>query len=57
MWHQVGFLAQAFAVFERHALSIDLIATSEANVTVSIDTMHGADLDPTTLELCQRSGW
>jgi len=50
MWHQVGFLAQAFAVFERHGLSIDLIATSEANVTVSIDTMHGADLDPTTLE-------
>ena len=50
MWHQVGFLARAFTVFERHALSIDLIATSETNVTVSIDTMHGADLDPATVE-------
>ncbi len=50
MWHQVGFLAKAFTVFERHALSIDLIATSETNVTVSIDTMHGADLDPATVE-------
>ena len=50
MWHQVGFLAKAFNVFERHALSIDLIATSETNVTVSIDPIHGADLDPTTVE-------
>ena len=50
MWHQVGFLARAFNVFERHALSIDLIATSQTNVTVSIDPIHGADLDPTTVE-------
>ncbi|MFQ5571364.1 MAG: bifunctional aspartate kinase/diaminopimelate decarboxylase [Rhodothermales bacterium] len=50
MWHQVGFLARAFAVFERHALSIDLVATSETNVTVSIDTIRNAELDPTALE-------
>jgi bifunctional diaminopimelate decarboxylase / aspartate kinase len=37
MWHQVGFLADAFAVFKAHGLSIDLISTSETNVTVSLD--------------------
>lgn len=37
MWQQVGFLADVFAVFRRHGLSIDLISTSEMNVTVSID--------------------
>ncbi len=37
MWQQVGFLAQAFASFERHGLSVDLIATSESNVTVTLD--------------------
>lgn len=50
MWHQVGFLARTFTVFERHALSIDLIASSETNVTVSIDTMHNVELDPATIE-------
>ena len=37
MWHQVGFLADAFACFRSHGLSVDLISTSESNVTVSID--------------------
>jgi len=37
MWQQVGFLADVFAVFARHGLSIDLVATSETNVTVSLD--------------------
>jgi|HubBroStandDraft_6_1064221.scaffolds.fasta_scaffold27822_2 diaminopimelate decarboxylase/aspartate kinase len=37
MWHEVGFLADAFAVFKRHGLSIDLVSTSETNVTVSLD--------------------
>ena len=37
MWQQVGFLSKAFAVFARHGLSIDLISTSEANITVSLD--------------------
>lgn len=37
MWHQVGFLAAVFACFARHGLSVDLVATSEANVTVSLD--------------------
>ncbi len=38
MWHQVGFLADAFHIFRAHGFSIDLISTSESNVTVSIDT-------------------
>jgi bifunctional diaminopimelate decarboxylase / aspartate kinase len=37
MWQQVGFLADVFERFKRHGLSIDLIGSSEANVTVSLD--------------------
>jgi bifunctional diaminopimelate decarboxylase / aspartate kinase len=37
MWHQVGFLADAFAVFKGHGLSVDLVSTSETSVTVSLD--------------------
>ena len=37
MWHEVGFLAKAFGVFSRCGLSIDLVSTSETNVTVSLD--------------------
>ncbi len=37
MWHQVGFLADAFQVFKSHGISVDLISTSETTVTVSLD--------------------
>ena len=37
MWHQVGFVADAFQVFKEHGMSVDLISTSETNVTVSLD--------------------
>jgi diaminopimelate decarboxylase/aspartate kinase len=37
MWHQVGFLADAFQVFKQHGLSVDLVSTSETTVTVSLD--------------------
>ncbi len=37
MWQQVGFLADVFAAFKRHGLSIDLIGSAETNVTVSLD--------------------
>src|SRR3546814_10094878 len=37
MWQQVGFLADIFERFKRHGLSIDLIGSSETNVTVSLD--------------------
>jgi diaminopimelate decarboxylase/aspartate kinase len=37
MWQQVGFLADVFAEFKRHGLSVDLIGSAETNVTVSLD--------------------
>ncbi|WP_072715894.1 bifunctional aspartate kinase/diaminopimelate decarboxylase [Rhodothermus profundi] len=49
MWQQVGFLADVFGVFKRHGLSIDLIATSETNVTVSLDPLANA-LQPAQLD-------
>ncbi len=38
MWHEVGFLARAFSVFHQIGLSVDLVSTSETNVTVSLDS-------------------
>ncbi|MGH8074490.1 MAG: bifunctional aspartate kinase/diaminopimelate decarboxylase [Lysobacter sp.] len=37
MWQQVGFLADIFERFRRHGLSVDLIGSSETNVTISLD--------------------
>ncbi len=48
MWQQVGFLADIFACFKKHGLSIDLVSTSESNVTVSLDPTANA-LDPETI--------
>jgi diaminopimelate decarboxylase/aspartate kinase len=48
MWHQVGFLADAFGVFKSHGMSVDLISTSETNVTVSLDPAANT-LDETLL--------
>jgi diaminopimelate decarboxylase/aspartate kinase len=45
MWRQAGFLADAFAVFKRHGYSVDLISTSEATVTVSLDPQVPAHYD------------
>lgn len=41
MWHEVGFLAKAFTAFSDNNVSVDLVSTSETNVTVSIDTSDG----------------
>jgi len=49
MWHQVGFLADAFQIFKRNGLSVDLISTSETNVTVSLDSLANT-LDKNVLE-------
>jgi diaminopimelate decarboxylase/aspartate kinase len=48
MWHQVGFLADAFQVFKSHGMSVDLVSTSETNVTVSLDPTANT-LDPRNL--------
>ncbi len=37
MWHTVGFLADIFQIFKQHGVSVDLVATSESTVTVSLD--------------------
>ena len=37
LWHQIGFLAEAFHCFREHGIAVDLISTAESNVTVSID--------------------
>jgi diaminopimelate decarboxylase/aspartate kinase len=37
MWQQVGFLADVFEQFRRHGLSVDMLGSSETNVTVSLD--------------------
>lgn len=37
MWQQVGFLADIFERFRRHGMSVDMIGSSETNVTVSLD--------------------
>jgi len=42
MWQEVGFLADAFSCFEENGLSIDMMATSETNVTVSLDPTANA---------------
>ena len=38
---KLGFLAKAFAAFSDNGVSVDLVSTSETNVTVSIDTSDG----------------
>jgi diaminopimelate decarboxylase/aspartate kinase len=37
MWQQVGFMAEAFARFKQHGISVDLVSTSETCVTASLD--------------------
>ena len=37
MWQQVGFLADVFSAFKHHGFSVDLLSSSEFNVTVSLD--------------------
>lgn len=37
MWQKVGFLADVFGIFKSYGLSVDLLSTSESNVTASLD--------------------
>lgn len=38
MWQQAGFLADVFAEFKHHGFSVDLLSSSESNVTLSLDS-------------------
>jgi len=43
MWRQAGFLADIFACFKACGVSVDLVSTSETNVTVTLDPDPGLD--------------
>jgi len=49
MWQQVGFMADLFACFKANGLSVDMVSTSEMNVTVSLDPAVNV-LDDTVLQ-------
>jgi diaminopimelate decarboxylase/aspartate kinase len=49
MWQEVGFLSEAFKCFSDLGLSIDLVSTSESNVTVTLDPSANA-MDAAMLE-------
>lgn len=53
MWRQAGFLAEAFACFQRRGLSVDTVTTSETNVTVSLDPTPAAADEATLEALCE----
>ncbi len=40
MWHEVGYLAKLFTIMSKHDLSIDLLSTSQTNVTMSLDSFN-----------------
>lgn len=43
MLNAYGFLSRIFSIFEKHRTPVDLIATSEVSVSMSIDTTHSLD--------------
>jgi diaminopimelate decarboxylase/aspartate kinase len=51
MWQQVGFLADVFACFKARGLSVDLVSTSEMNVTATLDAAANSLDDATLLGL------
>jgi len=54
MWQQVGFLAEAFRCFSDLGLSIDLVSTSESNVTVTLDPSANS-MDVSMLERLEQN--
>jgi len=49
MINTTGFLTKIFAVFEKYGVSVDMISTSEASVSVTVDA--SAPVDPVAKEL------
>lgn len=41
MWNQVGFISTFFSHFKEHGFSVNLISTSETNITVTVDRTDG----------------
>jgi aspartate kinase len=46
---QYGFLEKVFSCFARHKISIDMVATSEVSVSLTLDEAH--DISAATAEL------
>ena len=44
MLGQYGFLAEVFSTFARHNISVDMVATSEVSVSLTLDAAHDLDL-------------
>jgi len=44
MLGQSGFMSKVFDAFRQHDVVVDLVATSEVSITVSVDRMEGLDL-------------
>jgi aspartate kinase len=40
MLGQYGFLAEVFSCFARHGISVDMVATSEVSVSLTLDAVH-----------------
>jgi aspartate kinase len=49
MLGQHGFLAEVFSCFARHKISVDMVATSEVSISVTLDAVY--DLSALKLEL------
>ena len=54
MLGQYGFLAEVFSTFARHHISIDMVATSEVSVSLTLDT--GQDISAVKKELSRIAG-
>jgi len=37
---QYGFMAEVFACFARHSVSVDMVATSEVSISLTLDAFH-----------------
>lgn len=53
MWQQSGFLADVFARFKHHGVSVDLVSTSETSITVSLDSGLNPPMGSTLHDLLQ----
>ncbi|WP_154224611.1 bifunctional aspartate kinase/diaminopimelate decarboxylase [Marinicella rhabdoformis] len=54
MWHQAGFLGDMFNIFKSLGLSVDLISTSQTNVTLSLDKADNSIDDEILQQLSTR---
>jgi aspartate kinase len=40
MLGQYGFLSEVFSIFARHNISVDMVATSEVSISITLDTAY-----------------